>query len=77
MTNSLKIYIILLKLSKGGKSLKKEVKRNPVGRPTISNEIKSLVVDLYLQDMKCNDIAKACKISRASVFNIIKEKCKD
>lgn len=57
--------------------MKKELKRNPVGRPAISNELKNLVVDLYLQDMKCDDIAKACKISRASVFNIIKEKYKD
>lgn len=57
--------------------MKKEIKKNPVGRPTISNELKNLVVDLYLQNMKCDDIAKACKISRASVFNIIKEKYKN
>lgn len=48
--------------------------KKPMGRPPISKEIRRLVIDLYDKDMKCNDIAKACNISRSSVFRIINER---
>lgn len=44
------------------------------GRPPISCETKMLVVKLYNDDeMTCDQIARACNISRASVFRIMKE----
>lgn len=45
-----------------------------LGRPAISEELKGLVIELYEKDMKISDIVKACKVSRASVFRIIKQR---
>lgn len=50
-------------------------KRKPTGRPPISEETKDLVVRLYNEDtMTCVQIAKACNISKASVFRIVNER---
>lgn len=50
-------------------------KRKPTGRPPINSETKDLVVRLYNEDtMTCMQIAKACNISKASVFRIINER---
>jgi helix-turn-helix domain of resolvase len=44
------------------------------GRPPISEELKDLVVELYKTDMKCEDIARKCNISKTSLFKIVKER---
>lgn len=50
-------------------------KRKPTGRPPINEETKDLVVRLYNEDtMTCVQIAKACNISKASVFRIMNER---
>lgn len=50
-------------------------KRKPTGRPPINEETKDLVVRLYNEDtMTCMQIAKACNISKASVFRIMNER---
>ena len=50
-------------------------KRKPTGRPPINKETKDLVVRLYNEDtMTCVQIAKACNISKASVFRIMNER---
>lgn len=50
-------------------------KRKPTGRPKINNETQDLVIRLYNEDsMTCDEIAKACNISRSSVFRIIRER---
>mgnify|MGYP002707028565 CR=1 FL=1 len=50
-------------------------KRKPTGRPPINPETKDLVVRLYNEDtMTCVQIAKACNISKASVFRILNER---
>lgn len=44
------------------------------GRPPISVDTKNKVLELYNEDeITCNEIAKECNISRASVFRIISE----
>jgi len=50
-------------------------KRKGGGRPPISEETKDLVVKLYREDeMTCEKIAKACRISLSSVFRIVRER---
>lgn len=45
------------------------------GKYKIHNEeLKDLVVELYKTDMKCEDIARKCNISKTSLFKIIKER---
>lgn len=52
-----------------------EIKRRRVGRPSISDETKKLVVRLYNEnEMTCGEIAAVCKISMSSLFRILKEK---
>lgn len=52
-----------------------EIKRRRVGRPSISDETKKLVVRLYNEnEMTCGEIAATCKISTSSLFRILKEK---
>lgn len=49
-------------------------KRKSTGRPKINDETRGLVVRLYNEDtMTCTQIAKACNISRASVFRIMND----
>lgn len=51
------------------------IKRKPGGRPKINDATKDLVVKLYNEDtMSCLEIAKACNISKSSVFRIIAER---
>lgn len=50
-----------------------EIKRRRVGRPSISDETKKLVVRLYNEnEMTCGEIAAACQISMSSLFRILK-----
>lgn len=52
-----------------------EIKRRRVGRPSISDETKKLVVRLYNEnEMTCGEIVAACQISMSSLFRILKEK---
>lgn len=52
-----------------------EIKRRRVGRPSISDETKKLVVRLYNEnEMTCGEIAAAVQISMSSLFRILKEK---
>lgn len=52
-----------------------EIKRRRVGRPSISDETKKLVVRLYNEnEMTCGEIAAACQISMSSLFRILKKK---
>ena len=49
-------------------------KRKPTGRPPISEVTKNAVIKLYNDNsMTCEEIAKACNISKSSVFRIIKK----
>lgn len=58
---------------RGRKPTEKVKKSN--GRPPISKETKDLVVRLYNEDeLTCVEIAKACNISKASVFRIMNER---
>lgn len=55
--------------------MEKATTKKKIGRPRINTETKELVVRLYEDDtMTCDAIARACNISRASVFRIIKER---
>lgn len=57
------------------KKLVTAIKNKRRGRPSINEETKDLVVRLYNEDtMTCMQIAKACNISKASVFRIINER---
>lgn len=53
-------------------------KRKPTGRPAINDMTKQLVIRLYNEEdsMTCDEIAKACNISRASVFRIMNDERK-
>ena len=66
-------------MNKWKESPKMEIrKRKSTGRPPIGEATKSLVIRLYNEDkMTCADIAKACNISRSSLFNIINERKKE
>lgn len=45
------------------------------GRPPIREETKDIVVKLYNEDrLSCMQIARACNISKSSVFRIIAER---
>lgn len=53
-------------------------KRKPTGRPPINDTTKNLVLRLYDEDgMTCAEIAKACNISRSSLFRIVQERSKE
>lgn len=50
----------------------KEIKK--VGRPTVNEKTRDLVVRLYKEDeMTCSEIATACNISMSSVFRIMRK----
>lgn len=52
-----------------------EIKRRRVGRPSISDETKKLVVRLYNEnEMTCGEIAAACQISMSSLFRILMDR---
>lgn len=49
-------------------------KANRVGRPSISEETKDVVVQLYNRGKNCSEIIDAVQISRASFYRIINER---
>lgn len=53
-------------------------KRKPTGRPPINEMTKQLVIRLYNEEdsMTCDEIAKACNISKTSLFRIINDERK-
>ena len=51
------------------------IRRKRGGRPRISEATKDLVVKLYNEDkLSCVEIARACNISKSSVFRIMNER---
>lgn len=49
-------------------------KTSRVGRPSISEETKDKVVQLYNRGKNCSEIINAVQISRASFYRIINER---